>query len=124
MSGWIKLNPDLEQHQLVFIINKTKRNIKARLTNIANKTGIYQKESIVVISTGDITNDRKIKNYQYINIDITLFNKPGNIYDRNYTKAFAHSLTQEIIINDLIDDQVFNFLGGDIRASGQYSMHE
>jgi len=119
MGGWIHLDPELDQHELNRILSRAIKNIKYRLSNMARRTGKYHLSNIVIIDTGDINYSRKARNYQYLNIYVTLFNKT-DIYDKMKIRATFQPIIQEIIENDLQDERVFEFLGGKVRATGQY----
>jgi hypothetical protein len=97
---------------------RAKRNIKYRLSNFARITGKYQKESIVVIDTGLLTKQNKKKNYQFVSIDITLYNKVY-IYDRENIKTMMNPLVKDIIQNDINNPDVFNFILK-VRGMEQY----
>lgn len=109
LCGWIRMNPELEQYEADHILLKTRRNIKYRMANFAKRTGKYQQENIVIIETGTVNRQKKQRNYQFVNIDLTLYNK-SNIYDKANVKASISPLIRDIIQNDLIDTDVFNFI--------------
>lgn len=117
MGGWIKIDPEIEQNELNRVFYRAKRNIRYRLQNFARKTGRYHLQNIVILDTGVLSRYKK-KNYQFLNIDLTLYNKVC-IYDRAEIKAYIQPLLKDIIQNDLQDTNVFNFILK-ARGSGQY----
>jgi hypothetical protein len=118
INGWIKVIPDLEQQTIDFLFNKIRRNIKTRIMDFSNKTGKYQKENIVIIDTGKQTKKHKIRNYQFFNLDIVLYNKSWE-YDKIEIKSNIWPLMKDIIEIDLDTDE-FDFIKK-IRGMQQFS---
>jgi hypothetical protein len=118
LGGWIKINPDLYQNEIDHCINKAIRNIKIRISAIAKTTGLYHQQSIVVIDTSVLERGHKKKCYQFVNVDLTLFNRI-NIYDKKKVIQTIRPLIEDIIKNDINDDDVFNFIKKE-KGSKQY----
>jgi hypothetical protein len=109
MGGWIKINQELSQSELNHAINKATSKIKNRITNFAKSNEMYHCQSIAIIETTDVDKGKKKKNYQWVSINLTLYNKI-NIYDQSMVKHSCCPLIEDIIDNDINDDDVFNFI--------------
>lgn len=109
INGWIKVhNQDYSQSEINNILNRIRKVIKTRLEEFIKKTERYRKETILIIETGKRTKTNKIRNYQYIKIDIVLFNIFQD-YNKTETKYIITPLILEIIEKDL-NVQEFSFI--------------
>lgn len=109
IQGWVIIDPELEQEEVNRILYLTKRQIKQTITNFARYTGKYQVENIVIVDTGKLKNKPNSSAWQFMTIDITLYNKK-DYYDRDITKRYMLPLVNDIIENCLNNEQVFNFI--------------
>lgn len=119
LGGWISIDPDLSQEEINKQIIRTKRKIQDRIRKLSRATEMYQKESIVDIKTGQKSTGTKIKNYQYMLIQIVLFNKIIG-YDKNLIKHIIQPFIHDLINEDINDDRVFNWQTGNCRGKGQF----
>jgi len=119
INGWIKLhNPNYEQSEVNCIFNRIKKNIKNHLTEFGKTTGKYKKENLVIIDTGKQTKMNKIRNYQFLNIDIVLFNQSVE-YDKAEVRYYIIPVVKTIIENDLNVEE-FSFIEK-LRGSEQFT---
>lgn len=110
INGWITINPDLEDTEIFTIIHRAKRNIQKRIDKLRLKTRMYESDSIVDFQTA--IEKYKKKDVQFLKIDIVLFNKTQE-YNKRDVVATIQPFLKEIINNDLVDDNVFNFVDKD-----------
>lgn len=119
LGGWVTVDPDMEQEEINKEIIRAKRRIQNRIRQLANETLLFQKESIVDIKTGQKPVGTKIKKYQFMLIQLVLFNKIIT-YDKQLTKTVIQPFIRDLIDMDINDERVFNWQNGNCRGNGQY----
>jgi hypothetical protein len=117
IKGWIFIDDDMTQEDLNKNMHLTKRHIKDVIREISRKIKTIQPESIVTIDTGNLNHLKSNKNYQFIKIDICIYNKPNIIFDKYYVMKIITDLLQ--LTSDYID-QNFKFIKEKVRGTGQY----
>jgi len=123
LMGWIKLNPQATQNEINKYINKSQRQIKIRIENLARKTNRYQRKSIAIIDTGEVVKEKRVKKYQFYTINVCIYNK-SSIYNRKNVIEDIQPLIQQIIDNDIEDRDILEFLSPSVRRSGQYEQRK
>lgn len=102
LNAWVLPQSIEDFSEYVF---KTKKKIKDQIYNKENI--FFKRESIIDfdIKTKGLKKDKK----SFMNLEITLFNKDCFDLKDKEIKKYIKILTNEIIINELMNDNVFTF---------------
>jgi hypothetical protein len=109
------VDKEYEEYQLKREISISRKKIVNRLLELGKQTKkYYDKECIVIIDTTTNKEGTIKKKYQYLCIDITIYNIDQN-YDKKAIKKMLYPVLQNIVDLDLTDKNVFNFINGTTR---------
>lgn len=99
ITGRIHINKDNDPDDYRRLISLTKTRIKNIINTIGRTGTVFQEVSIVDINTPELT--KKLieeKSSQFFKIDVVLFVKPGNTYDK-----YLVTLTSENVVSRIYD---------------------
>ena len=106
---YIKLNswlaPENEDDDFDHIILKSKRNIKTRIYDL--QSDLFKREAIVDLDVR--TKGIRVGKKSFLNLEITLFTDKQFDIRTEETKFFMEKLCQNIIVDDLDNENLFNF---------------
>lgn len=118
LGFWVHVDPLLETTHVSHEISLIRFKIKKRIREFASQTKKYKEESIVIVQSADSYAVNERRNYQYINVDITIFNKFYDFDIQNVKKSMMPVL-KDIVDIDLVTD-VFNIIKK-VKGMHQYN---
>jgi len=108
-GAWIQIDPEIEDHDINRIVNLTVRNLRNYVEQLAKKYPFFYSKCIVDLDT---TRKQRLETQsrpQFLNLDITLFVKDIQ-YDRDQMEPIMKKVSEDIVYDILVDEQVFNFI--------------
>jgi hypothetical protein len=101
LNSWVE--PSSNDIDFNSLISTSRRKIKNRITGLNNKK--FKPQSIVDLDIK--TNGIKLNKRSFMNLEITLY--VNEFFDVKSVKTEIKTFIEELINNDLIDKNLFNF---------------